>query len=75
MPKSAVKGFVVTDYDEAVRLADELAERGIAGKVLYVEDAHSDEMRHQLKAIQSTGMWDDDAADEAFNEGKTMVIM
>jgi len=75
VPKDKVLGFVVTDYDEAERLRDKLSTKGITGKVLYVEEGDSDFVRHQLKTIQSTGGWDEEAATEASDSGKTAYIL
>jgi hypothetical protein len=68
VPKSAVKGFVVEgDYEAAQRLSDKLARRGMRDRVLYIDENYGPEKRQflydQLKAIQSSGMWDEDALD------------
>ena len=82
VPNSAVKGFVVyDDLDEAVRLRDKLAERGITGKVLFVNEPHrtktADYLQRQLKTMQETGDWDDVLAVEKEAEsgsGETFVL-
>lgn len=67
VPKSAVKGFLVEDdLDTAQRLADKLASYGLKNRVLYVEYSKdsADFVHRQMKLIQETGGWDDDALDE-----------
>ena len=67
VPKSAVKGFVVDNLDDAQRLADKLVSKGMKGKVLYADPMSSHNavyLHRQMKAIQQTGGWDEHLAAE-----------
>lgn len=75
VPAKAVKGFMIEgDYDAAVRLADKLDQQSRGRRlknILYVDDNYGPEKRKfvqdQLKALQATGMFDEDML-EAFKE-------
>lgn len=83
VPAKAVKGFIVDNLDDAERLADKLARKGIKGKILFTDPTSSRNnaayVHQQMKHIQATGEWDRDLAakrdDDTGNSGATMILV
>jgi hypothetical protein len=80
VPKSAVLGIMVRDdYDLAIRLRDHLdgTAAGAKMKVLFVSDSYGQmpNIQHQLRTLQRTGGWDEDAVEQLADNGHEWRIL